>query len=176
LGVFRLRYGVHPEGVEEVTPERLAEIRQTVQGWHPFVSEEPDAPRLIATELLAEVERLESARDAATRHAAELETILRATREERDTLETAFNNVQGYLKESLATEERLREERGALLKELTQSQIDHRETELLLIEAHRQLTLCEASRDRLRRALDAAMQYVNPKDHAWIDGLAGVSE
>jgi uncharacterized protein YlxW (UPF0749 family) len=37
-------------------------------------------------ELLAEVERLESARDAATRHAAELETILRDTREERDRL------------------------------------------------------------------------------------------
>jgi hypothetical protein len=83
----------------------------------------------------------------------------------------------GAAEVALAAEvERLREERGALLKELTQSQIDHRETELLLIEAHRQLTLCEASRDRLRRALDAAMQYVNPKDHAWIDGLAGVSE
>jgi chromosome segregation ATPase len=139
-----------------------------------------------------EVERLESARDAATRHAAELETILRATREERDTLETAFNNVQGYLKESLATEERLREERGALLKELTQSQIDHRETELLLIEAHRQLTLCEASRDRLAERLtperlEAFMVSNDSYSDEWRtavyecgewmrDQLAGVSE
>jgi chromosome segregation ATPase len=68
-----------------------------------------------------EVERLESARDAATRHAAELETILRATREERDTLETAFNNVQGYLKESLATEERLREDNERLRDKLAEA-------------------------------------------------------
>jgi hypothetical protein len=86
LGVFRLRYGVHPEGVEEVTPERLAEIRQTVQGWHPFVSEEPDAPRLIATELLAEVERLTEERDGYRMSGDSLAQMLTDLYRERDRL------------------------------------------------------------------------------------------
>jgi chromosome segregation ATPase len=99
-------------------------------------------------ELLAEVERLESARDAATRHAAELETILRATREERDTLETAFNNVQGYLKESLATEERLREE-------LSESALRNDRLLNVLRGEEAMRREAETSRDRLAEALRA---------------------
>jgi hypothetical protein len=94
-----------------VTTPRDIENLGTVVGigltWTP--DKHRAAPREALDELLAEVERLESARDAATRHAAELETILRATREELS--ESALRNDR--LLNVLRGEEAMRREAEA---------------------------------------------------------------
>lgn len=84
----------------------LAETKRIVESWHPFVSDEYDGARRIATNLLAEVERLTEERDEAWRRVGEADAqrmvALRKNEEawkERDRLAEALRAARPYVPE-----------------------------------------------------------------------------
>jgi hypothetical protein len=82
--------------------ERLAEIKQVVQRWHPFASfrnQESDAPRLIAAELLAALVAVRAEPDQALRplrDAADTAEHLHAMIRQEDWRATGGDDGQGH--------------------------------------------------------------------------------